>query len=109
MLLLILFSPNILASGYHNSSCLAYSVEGLFRDSIAPLSTAPLWCLIGAFKKVYDCIYFLIFLGDHNDLSIRPDRARLSCRTVVGDFSLPVFTVGKELRSPRHTEGPTKH
>lgn len=109
MLLLILFSPNILASGYHNSSCLAYSVEGLFRDSIVPLSTATLWCLIDAFKKMCDSIYFLIFLVDHNDLSIRPDRARLPCRTMVGDFSLPVFTAGKELRSPRHTEGPTKH
>lgn len=109
MLLLILFSPNILASGYHNSSCLAYSVEGLFRDSIVPLSTATLWCLIDAFKKMCDSIYFLIFLVDHNDLSIRPDKARLPCRTMVGDFSLPVFTAGKELRSPRHTEGPTKH
>lgn len=109
MLLLILFSPNILASGHHNSSCLAYSVEGLFRDSIVPLSTAPLWCLVDAFLKMCDCIYLLIFLVDHNDLGIRPDRDRLPCRTMVGDFSLPVFTVGKELRSPRNTEGPTKH
>lgn len=51
MWLLILFSPKILASGYHSRTCLAYFVEGLFRDSIVPRSTAPLWCLIDVFKK----------------------------------------------------------
>lgn len=51
MLFFILFFPNILATEYYYSSCLAYSVEGLCRDSIFSLSTASLWCLIDALKK----------------------------------------------------------
>lgn len=51
MWLLILFSPKILASGYHSRTCLAYFVEDLFRGSIVPLSSVPLRCLIDIFKK----------------------------------------------------------
>lgn len=49
MWLIILFSPQILAFGYHSTRCLAYFAEGLCSSNIVPLSTVPLWYLIDVF------------------------------------------------------------
>lgn len=50
--LLIPFSPKFFASGYRSRTCLAYFVEGLFRDSIFPLALP-------------HCVVWLMYLKKH--------------------------------------------
>lgn len=85
--LLTPFSPKIPASGYHNRMCLAYFIEGLFRDSVAPVSTTQCGVWLTYLINVWLHL-LLIFLTNLSDLSTRSERARLPCGTVVGDFSL---------------------